>query len=113
MAAPVSVARAETAMTGAWEMPEELRLIQDTARRFMQHDVKPVDDRLEHDSYEVPAAQLAPLQAKARELGLWCVRSPTEFGGAGLSLLGQAVVAEEAARCRMGAYVPACGAFGV
>ena len=34
-------------MTGAWEMPEELRLIQDTARRFMQHDVKPVEDRLE------------------------------------------------------------------
>jgi acyl-CoA dehydrogenase len=33
-------------------------------------------------------------------------------GGAGLSLLGQAVVAEEAAKCRMGAYVPACGAFG-
>jgi acyl-CoA dehydrogenase len=30
----------------------------------------------------------------------------------GLSLLGQAVVAEEAAKCRMGAYVPACGAFG-
>jgi acyl-CoA dehydrogenase len=26
--------------------------------------------------------------------------------------LGQAVVAEEAAKCRMGAYVPACGAFG-
>jgi acyl-CoA dehydrogenase len=87
-------------------------LIQDTARRFMQHDVKPVEDRLDHDSYAVPAAQLAPLQAKARELGLWCVRSPAEHGGAGLSLLGQAVVAEEAARCRMGAYVPACGAFG-
>jgi acyl-CoA dehydrogenase len=40
------------------------------------------------------------------------MRTPAEFGGAGLSLLGQAVVAEEAARCRMGAYVPACGAFG-
>src|SRR4030095_13765003 len=39
-------------------------------------------------------------------------RAPVESGGAGLSLLGQAVVAEEAAKCRMGAYVPACGAFG-
>jgi len=55
---------------------------------------------------------LERLQAKARQIGLWCVRSPVEYGGAGLSLLGQAVVAEEAAKCRMGAYVPACGAFG-
>jgi len=99
-------------MNGAWELPEELRMIQDTARRFMRSDVKPVEDRLEHDAYELPAGQLAPLQAKARALGLWCMRSPSEHGGAGLSLLGQAVVAEEAARCRMGAYVPACGAFG-
>ena len=99
-------------MTGAWELPEELRMIRDTARRFMQNDVKPVEDRLEHDAFALPDHQLAPLQAKARQLGLWCVRSPAEHGGAGLSLLGQAVVAEEAARCRMGAYVPACGAFG-
>jgi acyl-CoA dehydrogenase len=99
-------------MNGAWELPEELRMIQETARRFMQSAVKPVEDRLAHDAYAVPADQLAPLQAKARALGLWCVRSPAEHGGAGLSLLGQAVVAEEAARCRMGAYVPACGAFG-
>ena len=26
---------------------------------------------------------------------------------------GQVIVAEEAAKCRMGAYVPACGAFGI
>jgi acyl-CoA dehydrogenase len=60
----------------------------------------------------VPVDVLERLQNKAREIGLWCVRSPVEYGGAGLSLLGQAVVAEEAAKCRMGAYVPACGAFG-
>jgi acyl-CoA dehydrogenase len=99
-------------MSGAWELPEELRMIRDTARRFMQHDVKPVEDRLDHDAFALPADRLAALQDKARRLGLWCVRSPAEHGGAGLSLLGQAVVAEEAARCRMGAYVPACGAFG-
>ena len=39
--------------------------------------------------------------------------SPSEYGGGGLSLLAQVVVAEEAARCKMGAYVPACGAFGI
>ncbi len=101
-----------TSALGAWELPEELRQIQETARRFMQEQVKPVEDRLPHDCYECPEDLLAPLQDKARALGLWCVRTAEEHGGAGLNLLGQAIVAEEAAKCRMGAYVPAIGAFG-
>jgi acyl-CoA dehydrogenase len=55
---------------------------------------------------------LARVQALARAAGLWCVQSPEQYGGAGLSLLAQCVVAEEAAQCRMGAYVPAGAAFG-
>lgn len=98
--------------TDSWELPEELRQIQETVVRFMAAEVKPAEDKAPHDAYELPEEVLAPMQAKAREIGLWCVRSPAEYGGAGLSLLGQAVVAEEAAKCRMGAYIPACGAFG-
>ena len=98
--------------TDSWELPEELRQIQDTVARFMAAEVRPAEDKLPHDAYELPADTLDRLQTKARDIGLWCVRSPVEHGGAGLSLLGQAVVAEEAAKCRMGAYVPACGAFG-
>ena len=98
--------------TDSWELSEELRQIQETVRRFMAAEVKPAEDKLEHDAYKLPADVLAKLQDKARNIGLWCVRSPVEHGGAGLNLLGQAVVAEEAAKCRMGAYVPACGAFG-
>jgi len=96
----------------SWELPEELRLMRDTTRRFMQSEVKPLEDKLPHDAYELANDELLPLQQKARDIGLWCVRTPAEYGGAGLSLLGQAVFAEEAARCRMGAYVPGCGAFG-
>lgn len=98
--------------TGAWSMPEEYVLLRDTIARFMRQEVKPLEDRLEHDAYRLPGEQLKPLQEKARAAGLWCFRTPQAYGGAGLSLLGQAVAAEESARCRMGAYVPACGAFG-
>ena len=73
----------------------------------------PAEDKLR--SRRLRAAGRRPqadLQEKARELGLWQVESPAEWGGAGLSLLGQAVVAEEASQCRMGAYIPACHAFG-
>jgi acyl-CoA dehydrogenase len=78
----------------------------------MAAEVKPAEDKLPHDAYELPTDVLERMQGQAREIGVWCVRSPEEYGGAGLNLLGQAVVAEEAAKCRMGAYVPACGAFG-
>ncbi|MGE0797059.1 MAG: acyl-CoA dehydrogenase family protein [Lautropia sp.] len=98
---------------GAWQLPEELSMLQATVARFMREEVRPQEDRQLHDCFELPAEALAALQKKARTLGLWCLASPAEYGGGGLSLLAQVIVAEEAAKCRMGAYVPACGAFGI
>ena len=98
---------------GAWELPEDMILLRDTVRRFMDEDVRPVEDRQPHDCYALPKDVLGDLQSKARDLGLWCLASPAEYGGAGLGLLAQVLIAEEAAKCRMGAYVPACGAFGI
>ncbi|WP_201358723.1 acyl-CoA dehydrogenase family protein [Mycobacterium paraintracellulare] len=97
---------------GAWQLPEELVLLRDTVRRFMDAHVHPVEEKLDHDTVGLPRDQLVALQAKARELGLWALQTPAEYGGAGLSVLGQVVVAEEAAKCRMGAFFPALGAFG-
>lgn len=98
--------------TGSWELPEEYRQLRDTVRRFMEREVKPAEDRVEHDANALLPEDHARLRARARELGLWCLQSPAEYGGAGLNLLGQCVVAEEAAKCRMGLYFPAAGAFG-
>ena len=98
--------------SGAWQLPEELVMLRDTVRRFMDAQVHPVEEKLDHDTVGLPREQLVELQAKARELGLWSLQTPEEFGGAGLSVLGQVVVAEEAAKCRMGAFFPALGAFG-
>jgi len=97
---------------GTWELPEELRLLQRTVRDFMAGEVRPREDTWPHDCPGAPAEDLAALQAKARALGLWAMQTPVEFGGAGLGVLGQVVVAEEAAKCRMGAFFPAAGAFG-
>jgi len=99
--------------TGAWELPEELAMLRETVARFMEQEVRPAEERQPHDCYCLPDADLLPLQEKAKALGLWCLASPEVYGGGGLGLLAQVIVAEEAAKCRMGAYVPACGAFGV
>lgn len=98
--------------SGAWQLPEELVMLRDTVRRFMDAHVHPVEEKLDHDTVGLPREQLVALQAKAREAGLWSLQTPEEYGGAGLSVLGQVVVAEEAAKCRMGAFFPALGAFG-
>jgi acyl-CoA dehydrogenase len=97
---------------GAWELPHEFRAMQDTARRFMREEVLPHEEKLPHDAVKLPDEVLKPLQAKAKGLGLWNVESPSEWGGSGLNLLGQAIVAEESSQCKMGLYIPACHAFG-
>jgi len=102
----------EQSPAGTWELPEELVALRDTVRRFMEAEVRPLEATLPHDAAGLPRELLLPLQAKARALGLWALQTPQEYGGAGLSLLGQVVVAEEAAKCRMGAFFPALGAFG-
>ena len=101
-----------TDSAGGWELPEDLRMLRDTIRRFMKEEVKPLEDTLPHDAYTPEPEQLKALQKKARDIGLWCLETPAEHGGAGLSLLGQCVAAEETAKCRMGAYIAGCGAFG-
>jgi len=98
---------------GVGILPEELTMLQSTVRRFMEEQVRPVEEEQPHDCFALPPNELAALNDKAKALGLWCLASPEEYGGGGLGLLGQVVVAEEAAKCRMGAYVPACGAFGI
>ena len=97
---------------GAWELPHEFRQMQETARRFMRERVIPAEKPLPHDAYALPDEVLKPLQEEAKKLGFWHVESPAEWGGAGLNLLGQAVVAEESSQCKMGLYIPACHAFG-
>ncbi len=97
---------------GAWQLPDELQMLRQTVSDFMAKEVRPAEELVELDAYKLPDEVLLPLQSKARQAGLWCVESPVDYGGSGLSLLAQCIVAEEASQCRMGAYVPACGVFG-
>lgn len=96
----------------AWEMPEELVMLRRTVADFMEQEVRPAEEKVDFDAVELPPDDLDRLQKKARQAGLWCIASPEEYGGAELDLLAQCVVTEEAVQCRMGAYIPACGAMG-
>ena len=95
-----------------FDLPPELLLLRDQIRRFMREEVKPIEDKLPHDATGCAPADLARLRGLAGEMGLTRLTVPEEHGGNPLSALGRAIVAEEAAKCRLGAYAPALGAFG-
>jgi acyl-CoA dehydrogenase len=80
-----------------FELPEELRLLKKTVRTFVDRELMPV----EMHSMDGPSLRpdiRADLERKAKELGLWLLDVPKEYGGAGLSLLGLVAVWEEVSR---------------
>ena len=93
------------------QLPDELLMLRDQIRRFMREEVKPIEDKLPHDALGCGPEDLAHLRGIATEMGLTRLTTPEEYGGNALSALARAIVAEEGAKCRLGAYNPALGAF--
>ena len=85
-----------------FELPEELRLLAATVRRFVDSELIPLEGR-SLDTANGRADLLAPeieqhLIARAKDLGLWQIDVPAEFGGQGLGLMARAVVWAELGR---------------
>ena len=78
-------------------LPEEIQILKDTVRRFIDHEVEPFSAQIEEEE-EIPAV----LVEKVKELGLFGLTTPVEYGGSGVGPLGYAVVREEVARTNMG-----------
>ncbi len=95
-----------------FRLPDELLLMRDQIRRFMREQVKPIEDTLPHDALGCEPQDRARLRRIAEEMGLTRLTVPEEYGGNQVSAMARAIIAEEAARCRLGAYNPALGAFG-
>ena len=90
----------------------EIEAVRARVRAFVDAHVLPVEaDRAnwdQHDNIRVEA--LEPLRAKARAEGLWAPQAPRALGGMGLSVVGRAVMYEEANRSIFGPVVFNCAA---
>ncbi len=93
-------------------IPGEIRLLLRSARELLEREVLPVEARLDPDAIELPAADLARLQARSKELGMWNPGVPEEYGGAGLDFFAYTLFMEEISKHRQGLYNAGCGAFG-
>jgi acyl-CoA dehydrogenase len=80
-----------------FELPEELKLLKKTVRTFVDRELIPIE-MTAMDGPSLRPDIRADLERKAKDLGLWLLDVPTEYGGQGLSLLGMVVVWEEVAR---------------
>jgi acyl-CoA dehydrogenase len=76
----------------SFELTEEQKMIQQLARDFARNEIAPVAEHYDK-SHEYPW----PVVKKAQELGLTAIPVPEEFGGLGLTLFEEVLVAEELA----------------
>ncbi|MFH0957564.1 MAG: acyl-CoA dehydrogenase family protein, partial [Pseudomonadota bacterium] len=79
------------------ELGEELRLLQESLRRFVQKEIIPRAEQIDKEDF-FPR----DLMTRLGELGLLGITVPEEYGGSGASLLAQAIVVEELAKASGG-----------
>lgn len=80
-------------------LSHESRLLVDTVRRFVDEELRPLEELVERED-GLPPDVAAGLGRKGRELGLWAMNMPTELGGAGLSMLDFCLVNEQIGRTK-------------
>jgi acyl-CoA dehydrogenase len=73
-----------------YEFPENLRLMRDTARRFVKNELEPISQQVEEEG-KMPESVVQ----KMREMGFFGLSIPEEYGGMGLGTLGECVMNEE------------------
>lgn len=78
-------------------IPEELQMIRDTLRRFIDNEIIPYE-REAYDGPELKPEFREKWEAMAQEMGFWNLDVPEEFGGMGFGMLAKVVVWEETGR---------------
>lgn len=71
-------------------IPENYRMMAETVRRFVERELEPISKQVEEED-RIPEE----IVQKMRELGLFGLSIPEEYGGLGLGTLGECIVYEE------------------
>ncbi len=93
-------------------LTDEQRMIVDMVRRFVREEVVPIEETLDPDADEVAPEQLEALSGKVKEMGLYGLDTPPEYGGPEIDLVTRCLIAIECSQHRAGLYAPCYYAFG-
>ncbi len=91
---------------------EEQRLIVQTIRQFVHDEIVPLESDLDPDASALEPEDRDRLVAQTKEMGFYGLDIPEEFGGPGIDIVTQTLMAIEMAQHRAGLYVPCYGVFG-
>ena len=80
-----------------FQLPEELRMLKDQLRRFVDTQMIPVE-RETCEGQELKPEYRQKFESHIKDMGLWMMDVPAEFGGGDMGLLACVVVWQELAR---------------
>ena len=94
------------------DLAEEHRMLHELVARFVDRELMPLEKAVlareaAGQKYGLTPEEEAPLLAKCRELGLWALDVPEEFGGANLPTVALMAINEELGRTVRALHLPA------
>ena len=84
---------------------EEAKMLQALMRDFVNNEVLPIEQELlrtNPDWHMPPKEVFDKIRSRVKELGLWALDVPKEYGGAGLDTVTLSLVNEEQSRTLLG-----------
>jgi acyl-CoA dehydrogenase len=94
------------------QLTQEQTLIVQMVNRFVREEIAPLELNLDTDADELETADKQRLVAKTKEMGLYGLDIPAEFGGPDLDTVTRTLIAIEISQHRAGLYAPCYGVFG-
>lgn len=80
-------------------LTEEQKMVQETIRKFVEKELIPLENDVLKNEREgrpsLPQEKVKELQLKAKNAGFWGINTPSEYGGADLGQMMQAIVTME------------------
>ena len=93
-------------------LTQEQEMIIGLVRRFVREEILPLELKLDPDADALDAADRDRLINKTKEMGLYGLDIPPEYGGPDIDLVTRTLIAVEMAQHRAGLYAPCYGVFG-
>ncbi|HZU75066.1 MAG TPA: acyl-CoA dehydrogenase family protein [Acidimicrobiales bacterium] len=94
------------------QLSTEQAMLVESVRRFVREEIAPLEADLDPDADQLDPADHQRLVAKVREMGLYGLDIPAQYGGPGIDLVTRCLMAIEMAQHRAGLYAPCYGVFG-
>ncbi len=94
------------------QLTPEQELIIAMVRRFVREEILPLELQLDPDADELPARDKTRLVSLVKDMGLYGLDIPPEYGGPEIDLVTRTLIAVEMSQHRAGLYAPCYGVFG-